>query len=320
MPLASEYGGEHEGESSESEAAYGDWPEGTEAAQIEEGEAGSGDETAVGLTPPPRRATRRPLCWPRRPRRTTYRTPCWSLRPPAAEGDVPGAVLAPSAAEGDVPGAALAPPAAEGDVQAAFDSLFADIPPAEEGTDFDALLDELEEELRSEEPGEREGKEERRIPCAESVRVATNCPALLMVPLPASLHPRRGRGPESDDEPHPEAASSGAPPRGPDLIEEPGEEPQPPSSGASGSAQPDYVVLDSFVDGGDTTQVVHGPVRFDSKAPLAGVDVMQDLVGKDSNGRAFWVIGCVTEGAVLDRLAGANDETARAVLDWGGAG
>jgi hypothetical protein len=175
------------------------------------------------------------------------------------------------------------------------------------------LLDALEEDIRSDGPDEREGEEEMRIPGAESVRVATNRPALQMVPLPASLHPRRGRAPESDDEPHPAAASSGA--RGPDLIEEPGEEQQPPSSGASGSGQPDYVVLDSFVDGGDTTQVVHGPVRFIAKTPQEGVDVMQDLGGKDSNGRAFWVIGCVTEGAVLDRLAGADDETARAVLD-----
>jgi hypothetical protein len=136
-----------------------------------------------------------------------------------------------------------------------------------------------------------------------------------MVPLPASLHPRRGRAPEDDDEPHPEAASSA---RGPDLIEEA----EQPPSGASGSDQPEYVVLDSFVDGGDTTQVIHCPVRFIAKTPAEGVDVMQDLIGKDSNGRAFWVIGCVTEGAVLDRLAGASDETTRAVLDWlrGGVG
>jgi hypothetical protein len=127
-----------------------------------------------------------------------------------------------------------------------------------------------------------------------------------MVPLPASLHPRRGR--EPDDEPHPEAASSA---RGPDLVEEPVEEP-PPDSGAS---EPEYTVLDSFVDGGETTQVVHGPARFFYKAPQEGVDIMQDLVSKDSNGRAFWVIGCVTEGAVLDRLTGVDDETARAVLD-----
>jgi hypothetical protein len=186
------------------------------------------------------------------------------------------------------------------DVQAVFDGLFANMPQAEEGTDFNGLIDALEEELRSDNEGE-----ERRVPGAESVRVVANRPALQMVPLPASLHPRRGREPD-DDEPHPEAASSA---RGPDLVEEPGEEPPPSVS------EPEYTVLDSFVDGGDTTQVIHGPTRFLYKAPLAGVDIMQDLVSKDSNGRAFWVIGCVTEGAVLDRLAGVDDETARAVLD-----
>jgi hypothetical protein len=251
VPIESEHDGEHESESGEGEQVN------MEAAQIEEGEGGSGD---VQMT---------------------------------------------------------APPPTEGDVQAAFDSLFADMPQVDEGTDFNELLDALEEDIRSDGPDEREGGEEMRIPGAESVRVAANRPALQMVPLPASLHPRRGRAPEDDDEPHPDAASSGA--RGPDLIEEPGEE-QPPGSGASGSAQPDYVVLDSFVDGGDTTQVIHGPVRFTAKTPQEGVDIMQDLIGKDSNGRAFWVIGCVTEGAVLDRLAGATDDTARVVLDWAARG
>jgi hypothetical protein len=215
---------------------------------------------------------------------------------PDAGVHVEGGAQAPADGEPDAGVHVEGAPPAE-DVQAAFDGLFANMPRAEEGTDFNGILDALEEELRSDDG------EERRVPGAEAVRVAANSPALQMVPLPASLHPRRGR--EPDDEPHPEAASS----RGPDLIEEPGEEPPPSAS------EPEYTVLDSFVDGGDTTQVVHGPARFLYKAPLEGVDIMQDLGSKDSNGRAFWVIGCVTEGAVLDRLVGADDETARAVLD-----
>jgi hypothetical protein len=222
-------------------------------------------------------------------------------REPDAGAPIEGEAQVPAEGEPDagaqIEGEAQMPPAE--DVQAAFNGLFANMPQAEEGTDFNEVIDALAEELRSDNEGE-----ERRVPGAESVRVAANSPALQMVPLPASLRPRRGREPE-DDEPHPEAASS----RGPDLVEEPGEEPPPSAS------EPEYTVLDSFVDGGETTQVVHGPARFFYKAPQEGIDIMQDLIGKDSNGRAFWVIGCVTEGAVLDRLTGVDDETARAVLD-----
>jgi hypothetical protein len=244
---------------------------------------------------------------------------------PAAEADEKCAEPAAEAAEereaGEVRGGG------EDDVQQAFDDLFANMPCEEEGTDFNALLDELEEELHSE-PDECEA---RRVPGAESVRVAANRPALQMVPLPASLHPRRGREPE--DEPHPEASSSAAP-RLPDLVEEPDDEQQPgeqqppgeqqqqpgeqqpgEQQAGSGGGAPEHIVLDSYVDGGDTTQIVHGPVHFVAKAARDGTDVSQGLVVKESNARAFWVIGCVTEGAVLDRLAGADDATVRGVLD-----
>jgi hypothetical protein len=203
---------------------------------------------------------------------------------PAAE---PGVEM-PAAEPGDV----------EEDVQEVFDQLFGNpaVPP-----NSDEAYEQLERDLQSSDEGEEgppahvegtsnanstdeQGGDEQTtsgIPGAVHVQVSCNAPPLQMTPAPASLRPARKMDfadDLDDDAPHPEAASSGT--QGPPAPQA--------SAGAAPSdseARPEHTMLDSYADGGNTVQIVHGPVRFVAKAPQDGIDVARDLVVKGPKAR-----------------------------------
>jgi hypothetical protein len=147
------------------------------------------------------------------------------------------------------------------------------------------------------------------------VQVAANQAPLRMEPLPVSLMPfsalQRGERAEVPDTGG--AASSAGPAAAPS---EPAAAPSAgPAAAAAESPSEEAAVLDSYLDGGRTMEVLHLPVaRFVAKEPKEGVNISERLELREHSKYAFWIGAVLPDSPLVQSLASAADDAQRREL------
>jgi hypothetical protein len=216
---------------------------------------------------------------------------------PAADEDGEGDTCMSAADEGDVwaDAAQCATAEAARRLQATTDAGevaaagVAEPPAADDGPETDVeMLQELEQLF------------EGVPPPGTAVAVAANQAQLQMEQLPVSLVPFSAVQPGAhEDTPDTGGAASSAGP-------------------AAAAAEPtpeEADVLDSYVDGDKTMEVLHLPAaRFVVKEAKEGVGISERLEPREGSKYAFWIAAVLSDGPLVQSLASAADDAQRREL------
>jgi hypothetical protein len=172
------------------------------------------------------------------------------------------------------------------------------------------------------------------------VTVAANAPPLSMTPLPVSLRPHPATQPAEEQRkmsPQTHAKFAGSPllmalagelpgvppPRGGQIrFEVVGEQPDTGGAASSGApaapVQVEVTEVDRYMDVPVLVRTVQGGRRYVQRAPRADVAIAAQLETKSHGKFSYWTALVVTDGTLLEALAGCSEFERRSVLDRAG--